>query len=125
MGKIGADLGWSRLSFLSSPLWRGYGAFRVKADTTCVEWQAPEVRHVSHTYAQNVIHVVFSTKDRRKSISPDFQPKVWRITLISSSNSHQSYLWPRQLPPPNRIPRGGRTKKGTSSLGSRGTRHLA
>lgn len=32
---------------------------------------------MSHTYAQNVIHVVFSTKDRRKSISPDFQPKVW------------------------------------------------
>ena len=32
---------------------------------------------MSHTYAQNVIHVVFSTKDRRKSISPEFQPRLW------------------------------------------------
>src|SRR6266702_8703829 len=30
-----------------------------------------------HTYAQNTIHVVFSTKDRRKTISPEFQPKMW------------------------------------------------
>jgi len=32
---------------------------------------------VSHTYAQNVIHVVFSTKDRRKTIPEDFQPRLW------------------------------------------------
>ncbi len=32
---------------------------------------------MSHTYSQNVIHVVFSTKDRRKSISPEFQPRMW------------------------------------------------
>lgn len=32
---------------------------------------------MSHTYAQNTIHVVFSTKDRRKSISAGFQPKLW------------------------------------------------
>ena len=32
---------------------------------------------MSHTYAQNVVHVVFSTKDRRKSISPEFQPRLW------------------------------------------------
>ena len=31
---------------------------------------------MSHTYAQNVVHVVFSTKDRRKLIEPDFQPKL-------------------------------------------------
>jgi putative transposase len=30
-----------------------------------------------HTYAQNVIHVVFSTKDRRKTISKEFQPRMW------------------------------------------------
>ena len=30
-----------------------------------------------HTYSQNVIHVVFSTKDRRKVISKEFQPRVW------------------------------------------------
>ena len=32
---------------------------------------------MSHTYAQNVIHVVFSTKDRRKTISKEFQPRMW------------------------------------------------
>ena len=32
---------------------------------------------MSHTYAQNVVHVVFSTKDRRKTIAADFQPKLW------------------------------------------------
>jgi len=32
---------------------------------------------MSHTYAQNVVHVVFSTKDRRKTISANFQPKLW------------------------------------------------
>jgi putative transposase len=30
-----------------------------------------------HTYSQNVIHVVFSTKDRRKAISKEFQPRLW------------------------------------------------
>jgi hypothetical protein len=32
---------------------------------------------MSHSYAQNVIHVVFSTKDRRKTISAEFQPRLW------------------------------------------------
>ncbi|HVS89276.1 MAG TPA: IS200/IS605 family transposase [Candidatus Acidoferrum sp.] len=32
---------------------------------------------MSHTYAQNVIHVVFSTKDRRKAISGEFQARMW------------------------------------------------
>jgi REP element-mobilizing transposase RayT len=31
----------------------------------------------SLTVTQNVIHVVFSTKGRCKSISAEFQPKVW------------------------------------------------
>ncbi|MGA7855959.1 MAG: transposase [Candidatus Acidiferrales bacterium] len=30
-----------------------------------------------HTYVQNTIHVVFSTKDRRKSIPQEFQPNFW------------------------------------------------
>jgi REP-associated tyrosine transposase len=30
-----------------------------------------------HTYAQNVIHIVFSTKDRRKTISKELQPRMW------------------------------------------------
>ena len=32
---------------------------------------------MSHTYAQNVIHVVFSTKERRTSILAEFRPKLW------------------------------------------------
>jgi putative transposase len=32
---------------------------------------------MSHTYAQNVIHVVFSTKDRRKAIPQPLQPRMW------------------------------------------------
>ncbi len=32
---------------------------------------------MSHTYAQNVVHVVFSTKERHKSIANEFQPKLW------------------------------------------------
>ena len=32
---------------------------------------------MSHTYAQNVIHVVFSTKDRRKLMSQEFRPRLW------------------------------------------------
>ena len=35
------------------------------------------MRDVSHTYAQNVIHVVFSTKERRKAILPEWQPRMW------------------------------------------------
>lgn len=32
---------------------------------------------MSHTYAQNILHVVFSTKERRKAIPPEFQPNLW------------------------------------------------
>jgi REP element-mobilizing transposase RayT len=30
-----------------------------------------------HSYAQNVVHVIFSTKDRRKLLPKEFQPKLW------------------------------------------------
>jgi putative transposase len=30
-----------------------------------------------HTYSQNYLHVVFSTKERRKLIRKEFQPKLW------------------------------------------------
>ncbi|MFY9803995.1 MAG: IS200/IS605 family transposase [Candidatus Acidiferrales bacterium] len=32
---------------------------------------------MSHTHAQNTIHLVFSTKDRRKSLSPELQPRLY------------------------------------------------
>jgi len=36
---------------------------------------------VSHTYAQNVIHVVFSTKDRRKLMPEEFRPRMWAYAV--------------------------------------------
>jgi REP element-mobilizing transposase RayT len=33
---------------------------------------------MSHTYSHNLVHIVFSTKDRRKLIPAHFQPKLWR-----------------------------------------------
>ena len=32
---------------------------------------------MSHTYAQNVVHVVFSTKDRKKVLDREFRPRLW------------------------------------------------
>ncbi len=32
---------------------------------------------MSHSYSSNRIHVIFSTKERKKSLSDDFQPKLW------------------------------------------------
>jgi hypothetical protein len=29
-----------------------------------------------HTYSQNYLHLVFSTKERRKLITKEFQPKL-------------------------------------------------
>ena len=35
------------------------------------------MRHASHTYTQNVVHVVFSTKARHKPIDSEFRSKLW------------------------------------------------
>jgi REP element-mobilizing transposase RayT len=32
---------------------------------------------MSHSYSQNHLHIVFSTKDREKLIAPAMQPKLW------------------------------------------------
>jgi putative transposase len=32
---------------------------------------------VSHSYVQNIVHLVFSTKERRKLIPAEFQPALW------------------------------------------------
>ena len=36
---------------------------------------------MSHTFAQNVIHIVFSTKDRRKLMSGEFRPRMWAYAV--------------------------------------------
>ncbi len=38
---------------------------------------ALEGRHVSHSYSQNHLHVVFSTQGRQKLIHRSMQPKLW------------------------------------------------
>jgi putative transposase len=64
---------------------------------------------VSHTYAQNVIHVVFSTKDRRKLMPADFRPQMWAyaagickkfdipVLAIGGTEDHIHFLI--QIPP--------------------------
>lgn len=32
---------------------------------------------MAHSYSQNYVHVVFSTKDRRKTIAKEWQPRLW------------------------------------------------
>jgi REP element-mobilizing transposase RayT len=32
---------------------------------------------MSHSYSSNRVHIIFSTKEREKCISDDFQPKLW------------------------------------------------
>jgi putative transposase len=65
---------------------------------------------MSHTYVQNVVHVVFSTKERRKTISKDFQPRMWAyvagicknhgifVHAIGGMDDHIHLLV--QIPPP-------------------------
>jgi REP element-mobilizing transposase RayT len=64
---------------------------------------------VSHTYAQNVIHVVFSTKDRRKLMPNEFRPQMWAyaagickkfdipVLAIGGTEDHIHFLI--QIPP--------------------------
>jgi putative transposase len=64
---------------------------------------------VSHTYAQNVIHVVFSTKDRRKLMPNEFRPRMWAyaagickkfdipVLAIGGTEDHIHFLL--QIPP--------------------------
>lgn len=80
---------------------------------------------MSHTYAQNVIHVVFSTKDRRKTISVEFQPNLWAysagickkqgilVHAIGGTEDHVHFLM--QLPPALALAKAVLTIKSNSS----------
>ena len=37
---------------------------------------------MSHSYVQNIVHLVFSTKDRRKLIPSEFQPELWAYVAV-------------------------------------------
>jgi REP element-mobilizing transposase RayT len=64
---------------------------------------------MSHTYVQNLVHLVFSTKGRRKTIPAEFQPEMWAysagicnkqrifVHAIGGMEDHVHFLI--QLPP--------------------------
>ena len=80
---------------------------------------------MSHTYAQNVIHVVFSTKDRRKAIQREMQPRMWAYTsaiclklgilvhAVGGMEDHAHFLI--QVPPSMAVARVVLTIKSNSS----------
>jgi len=65
-----------------------------------------------HSYAQNYLHAVFSTKERRRIISPETQPKLWaylaeigrnnglQITVAGggADHAHLLFLLPAEMP---------------------------
>jgi REP element-mobilizing transposase RayT len=79
----------------------------------------------SLTVTQNVIHVVFSTKGRCKSVSAEFQPKVWAyaagirkklgifVHAIGGMEDHAHFLI--QVPPVMALAKAVGTIKGNSS----------
>ena len=80
---------------------------------------------MSHTYAQNVVHVVFSTKERRRFIPKEFQPRMWAyvggickaedifIHAIGGMEDHIHLLF--QLPPVLALAKAVMTIKANSS----------
>lgn len=43
---------------------------------------------MGHTFAVNRVHIVFSTKNRRKQIPPDLQPRLWAYMGSIAKNRH-------------------------------------
>src|SRR5690349_894034 len=41
---------------------------------------------MSHSYAQNHVHLVFSTKNREKHLARDFLPRLWAYTAAVCKN---------------------------------------
>lgn len=100
---------------------------------------------MSHTYAQNVVHVVFSTKVRHKAIDHTFHPKLWAyitgicrkldiyLHAVGGMSDHLHLLI--QIPPVltlskvvatiNQIPRDGLLNKATSLRGKKVMEHSA
>lgn len=48
---------------------------------------------MSHTYSSNRIHVIFSTKDRQKTLSQELQPKLWAYMAgIAQNQSFEAMI---------------------------------
>jgi putative transposase len=41
-----------------------------------------------HSYSKNTIHLIFSTKNRLKTIAPTFQPELWNFSAGICKNEH-------------------------------------
>lgn len=84
---------------------------------------------MSHTYSQNVIHIVFSTKDRRSTISPELRPRLWAyatgvcqnvgiaVHAIGGTADHIHLLI--QVPPATAVAKAVLTIKSNSSRWAR------
>lgn len=80
---------------------------------------------MSHTYAQNVIHVVFSTKDRRKLLSGEMRSQMWAyatgickkldilVLAVGGMEDHIHFLM--QIPPTLAVAKAVLTIKSNSS----------
>jgi len=53
-----------------SPAREGWDSFHIRCEPRRGDT-------LSHTYAQNIMHVVFSTKERQRLIEKKFQPPMW------------------------------------------------
>jgi putative transposase len=84
---------------------------------------------MSHSYAQNTVHLVFSTKDRSKMIGPNLRAKLWAyivgicrkegifVHVLGGTADHIHLLL--QLPPTHSIARAVLTIKSNSSRWAR------
>lgn len=80
---------------------------------------------MSHTYARNTVHVVFSTKGRRKFIPKDFQTRMWAyvagickkegifVVAVGGTEDHLHLL--AQIPPMLALSKAVATIKANSS----------
>jgi Transposase IS200 like len=98
---------------------------------------------MSHSYSQNVVHVVFRTKNRAPLISTEFQLRLWayivgvckkqgiHVLAVGGMEDHihllfnfpRSYPLQRRSSRSRRIPRNGRTKQATNLPGRQVMRH--
>jgi putative transposase len=90
------------------------------------------VAPVAHSYSQNHIHLVFSTKERRCAVAKEWQPRLWAyisgicnnygiVSLaIGGTENHLHMLFP--LPPKLSLAKAVQVIKGNSSkwMGERG-----
>ena len=80
---------------------------------------------MSHTYASNRVHVVFSTKGRKKNLAGDLQPKLWGymkgiarnrgfdVVIIGGASDHVHALL--VVPPAMPLAKAVQAMKGCSS----------